>query len=569
MIQKKLAKLIAQISTVPAYNTAEYEVWINQESSLSLIKNNKENEDVILYLSAPHHFIHTALIPIVPMTPPNVDDLMQWEGNPYDCWGITEHYPKEDNQPPKVEFSSPLDDNSSKILSRGEQMVFMRSFDGRLENRKYCEISQKLVHAHGIHFVPEKNAFCRFDDNGEIEEMINCHLTEAVTIVTIKRELLNLHLAITNALLIQMFDSTRYHPDNFSGWESRQESFFSDTEKKLFYRFCIQEKNASFIRGFQILDCNRNDILENYVNGGGQPKEYATFIAVDWKNNVTKDISCAPEHIASYFEESDLPFETTPAFFKPEVLAKYKSNPERYLLKDRSITCKNAWYLETYDINDEGQVHTYLIYLSRLPYSEQLYWKSYNEHPKGKISKRAFTTDFMGQFDMSYDPLSSLRGILKEIDKQSLPWWALKSQDQINTIHYVVTDSPKEWSNEILNLHQLIVEGFKHSYIKKKLEELRGKVDKDWRSLKLLEEYLIEKSITESEVKSLISPFQQLNHFRNKAAGHASDQDAIALKVQLIKEHESLLRHFRNLLTDCDQSMRKLFQIMQGMSHQV
>ena len=64
------------------------------------------------------------------------------------------------------------------------------------------------------------------------------------------------------------------------------------------------------------------------------------------------------------------------------MLLKYKKDPEKYLLEDRSITARNSWYLKTYDINAAGQVHTYLIYLSHLPYEEQVYWKSANEAPK-------------------------------------------------------------------------------------------------------------------------------------------------------------------------------------------
>ena len=91
------------------------------------------------------------------------------------------------------------------------------------------------------------------------------------------------------------------------------------------------------------------------------------------------------------------------------------------LVKDRSIRARNSWYLETYDINEVGQVHTYLIYLSRLPYEEQLYWKSFNEAPTAPISKRAFATDFQGEFYGEYDPLSSLRYALREFTSKKCP----------------------------------------------------------------------------------------------------------------------------------------------------
>jgi hypothetical protein len=35
-------------------------------------------------------------------------------------------------------------------------------------------------------------------------------------------------------------------------------------------------------------------------------------------------MSTAPDATANYFTESDLPFETTPAFFRPEVLLRTK-----------------------------------------------------------------------------------------------------------------------------------------------------------------------------------------------------------------------------------------------------
>ncbi len=126
--------------------------------------------------------------------------------------------------------------------------------------------------------------------------------------------------------------------------------------------------------------------------------------------------------VANYFTASDLPFEMSPAFFRPDVLLKYKGDSEKYRLEDRSITCRNAWHLETYDINDAGQVHTYLIYLQRLPYDEQLYWKSYNEKPKSSISKRAFTTDFEGNWYNEYDALASLKEFAFELDHERVPW---------------------------------------------------------------------------------------------------------------------------------------------------
>ena len=86
--------------------------------------------------------------------------------------------------------------------------------------------------------------------------------------------------------------------------------------------------------------------------------------------------------MASYFDTALYASSAYVAgFFKPEVLHRDKANPAKYVLTDRNISCKGAWYLKTYDVKSAGQVHTYLGYLGDLPYQEQIYWASINEWP--------------------------------------------------------------------------------------------------------------------------------------------------------------------------------------------
>jgi hypothetical protein len=97
-----------------------------------------------------------------------VDDLDYWNCNPFSSWGISISYGKH----PKVALSPPLDHTGSKTLDRGEQILFAREFDGRQEQPSYIEISQKLTHAFGLHYVPECDAFCRFDERGDVEDVV-------------------------------------------------------------------------------------------------------------------------------------------------------------------------------------------------------------------------------------------------------------------------------------------------------------------------------------------------------------------------------------------------------------
>lgn len=248
----------------------------------------------------------------------------------------------------------------------------------------------------------------------------------------------------------------------------------------------------------------------------------------------------------------------SPAFFKPEVLVKYKTDSEKYRLLGRSISCRGAWSLQTYDINDAGQVHTYLVYLRHLPYEEQLYWKSYNEPPKAAISKRAFTTDFEGTWHLEYDPLDSLMQIVGDLNRDQVPWWTLRSEKVREQLHYPVTTSADEWATEILNLDQLLVEGFETKRLRNKAQCLGRKPEVSFGSLRLLEECLMGLGFADEDAKRLGAPLREVHELRSKVKGHASGKDGAALKKQILKDHGSYKEHFRALCQRCDESMRSI-----------
>ncbi|HBA7719378.1 TPA: hypothetical protein J1Z28_004648, partial [Escherichia coli] len=178
----------------------------------------------------------------------------------------------------------------------------------------------------------------------------------------------------------------------------------------------------------------------------------------------------------------------------------------KYTLEERSIACRNAWYLKSYDINEAGQVHVYIGDLARLPYEEQLYWQAFNEWPKGTISKRAFQTDIVGEWYLSYEPLLALKHKISLMDKNPPIWWKPRGTVLSDAVQYPATDSIKEWGDEILALDQYLVEGF----LPKPLSEIakyEGRtIEPKWGSLRILQEALIAKSATVDEAKMLVQP---------------------------------------------------------------
>jgi len=273
-----------------------------------------------------------------------------------------------------------------------------------------------------------------------------------------------------------------------------------------------------------------------------------------------REISLAPGETANYFTESELPFEMSPAFFRAEVLSKYKADSDKYRLNDRSISCRGTWHLQTYDINEAGQVHTYLVYLRSLPYEEQLHWKAYNERPKGPIAERALKADFEGSWDIKIDPLNELKYLLLDLKKQTVPWWTLRSEKLIEQVHYPVTDSADEWSNEILLLDQLVVEGFEEKYLRKKAESLGRKPDPKLRSLQLVEDCLQALGCDEERSKELVAPLRRLHNMRSKLKGHASGDSAIEIRKEVLTNHQTYRKHFESICLACTDSIRTIME---------
>ena len=560
-----LTKLLDHLLQKPVYGSDEYRDWIRQDDFVRILQMLPNLNDIILYASTPYAFIYGVLVPERLVTPPKVGDLDQWSCNPFSSWGVTIGPGK----PPKISLSPPLDHTSSKTLDRGEQIVFARRFDGRQEHSSYIEISQKLTHAFGLHYVPERDAFCRFDERGDIEDVVKISSISVQSsrdqgrVVSILRDTLDEYMVITGQALVLLYDSTRFELNHFGGWQN-QDTIYSEIQPEIYYRIGQNPGTASYLRGFQIIrpTISKKDVLERYEFGKSKQKQYATFIAQDWKHGKVHECSCDPNQLGNYFIESDLPFETTPVFFRPEVLLKYKGDSDKYEIQRRSITCRHAWHLETYDVNEAGQVHTYLIYLSYLPYEEQLYWKSFNEPPKGPISKRAIQTDFKGEWDTEYDPMESLKRVLRDFHEAHVPWWTLRGEDLIEKVHYPVTTSADEWAKEIHALHKLLVEGFVTSELRALAKNLGSKIDPNWKSIKLIEEILHGLSLGEDQVREIAGPLQELNHLRVKISGHASGKEAKQIKADVLKQHKTYPSHFRQICTQCDRAVRALQSLL-------
>jgi len=554
---------IDELAAITALPASEGDTWLRDaEGTIELLRRNAYNDEIVIFASSASVLIHGVLALKSRLTPLKVSEL-QHSNIPMldDSWKIQQAWGG--GRGHRMYLEPPLSFDAG-CLSGGEKLVFERRFEGVHQGCTPIELSQKLIHSLDLHFVSERGAYCRLDNRGDIEDIIKIiRLNQdtdygAIDVVTIQRRELDKFMALSRTCLVIRFDFTRVRWGSFAGWGQVQR--YEKDDDDLYYHGGVNGE-GSYCNGVMVIrpQVTVADLVREWkASDDRTQRKYATFKINDRKNNVNIETSCAPAYLSNYFQKSALPWEISPAFFRPEVLHRFKADPEKYTLDDRSISCRNSWYLKTYDINEAGQVHTYIGYLADLPYEEQLYWQSFNEWPKGPISKRAYQTDIVGDWYLEHEPLGALKHTISLLDTNPPYWWSKRGEQITAAVRYPATDSVKEWADEILALDQLLVEGFLQTPLREIVERAGRKVDSKWGSLRLLQELFIVRGHTEEAAKEVVLPLQQLHTLRTVVRGHATVEKKKAAESKARKDYRSLRAHFQSLVSDCEKTLNSV-----------
>ena len=542
----KLLENTSSLNKEPS-DGASFEKWIAAKDQLDFLDSNAQEDELIIFAVGRRFFMHGVAIKKDLLSPLDKNDLLGWSGNPY---GSRAGYSLVQGDS-EIQIDQNCTLHGSKTIEKAQQLVFMRTFDGLNENPTYCEILQEFSHMSEIHWRDEFSSYCCFDENGDFDHIVSVTIKDdfdGVTLVSVQREPLELYLAASNSTMVRMFDFTCRHSGEFSGWSSEPEMPYLENDD-LFYRQKIDSKKGGYTRGIQIVPLSRpkSDIFSSYRDkwSGKQEEEYVEFEAYDWRNDQVTKISTDPAATTNYFmsNENSLPFETSPAFFRPEVLSKYKSNRDKYIYDEvnRTISCRDQWVLQSIDVNEAGQVHVYICDLSTLPHKEQLHWLSSNEPMKTGISKRSFEADFEGKWYSDTDSLQDIRPILEGWDRKCAPWWKLRRKNLLYQTTAPRIESRDDWGQSFLDLSQLILEGFVPKVIKGELDKANTPYESE-KSIALLEKLFVAKSLLMPDNK--LTGLRSVNYFRNKTNAHVRGSQFDKLSKEVIQSHGSYSGHF-------------------------
>lgn len=543
----KLIEHIKSLDELPS-DQDRFATWIKAGSHLKFLRQNARSNELVIYGDGEYSFVHAAVISNDLLATLGQDDLLHWDGTPYTSiasyvWGGG----RDDVWMERLSDSTGL-----RSLDGATQLVFGRTFEGWSgADHTYFEVNQEYTHLTGIHWRPEERAYCRFDGNGDLEHVVSVTARNNnmgdILCVSFSWEPLEEYLAATNSTLIRRFDFTLLRRGNFTMWPEGAETVVREDDQ-LFYRQKVDPGAAAYTTGIQLIAPRRSrHAVFEAMRGGRRERKYLDFVALDWRNNQITKISTDPKATTNYFDahSNSLPFELSPAFFKPEVILKYKTDKDKYTVGERDITCRAAWYLKAFDVNDAGQVFAYICYLRDLPYGEQLHWQSYNEMPKAGISARAIVNDFKGEFTIYRDPLGEVVSILRSWHGARVPWWTLKDDRLVERVSTPLTKSRDEWAEAFMDLAKLVVEGFVTTAIRARLDKLCITYGKEEQSIALLERLISQGS--ESPEKQPLTGLRTVQLIRTKVKGHASGREVEALVADVVAKHETFAKHFKHV----------------------
>ena len=537
-----------------------YERWIDFTDDLEFLVHSSTTH-IPIYISIGHFFLYSVLVPQHKLRGNYVPDLLKWNMSPSSGWGYSYGYDLSTKRI-EISLSPPLEHTSSSILDGGEALVFERSLYD--DSNSYLELNQRLAQVLDIHKVDQRSAYCKV--NGQTGDLIDvvCFREDKGILCTIDRKYLESYIFLMDATLIQLFDITRWR-GAFNGWQDRQkEATYRDKWNHVYARRfhnVSQEgvKEAGYLRGFHIIRRQQSDkqIVAELTGENRKKKMYASFIAIDWKHGKIRKCSCNPEKLGNYFVESDLPYGISPAFFNPEVMLRYKQDHDKYEISANYIRCRAAWSLR-YRMNDAGQIQVYLIDLGHLPSGEQLYWQSFNEEPKAGVSDRVLKRDFLGSWDVPNEPLEELKEILKKFpdaDYHGTKVAILRhpTEKQLAKLTYVLTNSAKEWADQILELAKVLGDGLSKHELRKVAKYLNCD-DSQAASINLLKKCLEAKGLASEDIQAIIQPIQTLYGLRSTIAAHAGRSTP----------NEDLKQHYRRLVEACKEAMERLAELIRA-----
>lgn len=439
------------------------------------------------------------------------------------------------------------------------RIVLIRDFQGR---RDECiEILEEFRLFHNLYYCKDTGIYITFDEAGDEEEVIKVINNE----VKIRRRYLRSFMAARQMNLLLYFELTRHYMDT--------KTFLSEEKnEKLKYTIFSGElyskgyESFSRILGKKLIRCE--PIEKSGVWPFKKDKLYQDFI-IGGDSDEPELFTSNPDKLANNFGANpDAPHYLKPVFFRKEVMQKYYNSSD-YEITDGYLRRNGSWSLR-FDNNSPNHISVFLGDLGKdLPEKEQVYWRSFNLIPDGRMISRAnYERSFLGNFYNSENPEHKFKASYRKMQDywSEKHGWDLflplseKDQHFFSSLRSMLTNEQSEFDAQVLGLTKVTIDSINVKCLKKHLHV----TERDIKSIALIEVLL--KQIKSDKVNELISLLRGLQSVRSTGVAHRKGTDYVKIINKLNIDDGNYPAEFDQLLLGMDYLFKEIMHLDSSIS---
>ncbi|MDE0324982.1 MAG: hypothetical protein OXN27_13795 [Candidatus Poribacteria bacterium] len=406
-----------------------------------------------------------------------------------------------------------------------EPLVIGRQFSEIKES--YFEISEEFRLFHNLYHDRETDTYIKIDDAGDETTVAIVKSNE----VQIRLKEIRQFLAVKEMYLSLLFEFnvySRYSLEELGLSEFEQ----CDFKHKGLMCWTYDRWNIPVQKFQSISRLRARKLIEplpksksSFGDFAGEPK-YVKFIVDVDENGDEVYHTCDPYKLDDHLgENSDAASKYTIVHFRKQVLDKYSiGEPTKYYVRDSMVGC-GLWSMKI-DDDHPDKVCVFLRELCNLPYSEQIYWRSYNIPPEGGVSESFYRRMIQGEWVNSSQPDILFKQSYEQLQKASeecLGWQLLKPLDsgdeyRFQRLRIPVNDEQCHFDDLVQDLQTILIESINVKPLKRLLPAAEKANLKCKGSIEILKETLNFHSVEGADHR--VSFLQKLQALRSEGSSH-------------------------------------------------
>lgn len=283
-----------------------------------------------------------------------------------------------------------------------------------------------------------------------------------------------------------------------------------------------------------------------------ESRRYVDFIIDVDDSGDPSTYTSNPDALANFFGANpNAPNFLTQVHFRKDVLDKYYQKPSHYSVESGFLRCGGEQWGLPIDDNHDEKVCAWLGDLGRIPYDEQLHWRSYNIPPSGGLSETFYKNQILAHptdserldhlFKRSYDNLQI-------VCKKHLGWPVLipldiEDRHHLETLRIPSTDEQHEFDEVVLSLTKIVIDSINERKLREILSDQPEGFSRS--GLSLLEAVLEQRGVEHSNHIMYLRTLQSL---RSTGVAHRKGTGYKKVLGKLGTESQGLRVVFSKLL---------------------